>query len=350
VGYHYLTDNYGATEHTLAIPTQWLIPLQSENFYTNFNFYYQKTNFGIDSLNTAIGDTGSAPSFFTAQFLPKIQSNFGDLYFTVGLNIYSNSESKTGENPNNKTRIYFFPELTADIEIVPNILAAYAGWTGTLDNNNIWSLKEQNPYINPFVQLQATATHNIYVGVKGKITNNLVYNLQGKYNLIDNMPMFYRDPLNYTNGLGFDVIYDKAQVLGLFGEIKLETNIGLNVAGFVDYRSYQVKNHDFAYHLPNLKSGVIVDYNWKEKITLTTNITYVGERTAFDHSLFTTGITQRNPILAGYVDVRLGAEYKYNKNLSAFFDITNLLSQRYQTWYGYPTQQIRFLVGLSYRF
>jgi len=350
IGYHYLTDNYGAQEHTLDIPTQWLIPMQNEDFYTDFNFYYQKTTYGIDSLTTAIGDTGSSPSFFTAQFMPKIKSNFGALYFTVGLNIYTNSESKTGENPENKTRVYFFPELTADIEIVPNVLAAYAGWTGELENNNIWNLKQRNPYINPFVQLQATATHNIYLGIKGKITNNLVYNLQAKYNLVDNMALFYRDPLAYFNSKGFDVLYDNAQVSGLFGEIKLETNIGLDVAGFAQYNSYQMKNYAHAYHLPNFKSGVIVDYNWKEKVKLTTNITYVGERTAFDHSLFETGVTPRNPILGGYMDVRLGAEYKYNKNLSAFFDITNLLSQGYQVWYDYPVQQIRFLIGLSYRF
>ncbi len=350
VGYHFLSDNYGTTEQTFSLPTQWLIPLQNEDFYTDFNFYYQNTTYGIDSLTTALGDTGSSPAFFTAQFLPKIKSNFGMLYFTVGLNIYTNSESRTGENPENKTRVYFFPELTFDLDLVPNILAAYAGWTGTLENNNIWSLKEQNPYINPFVQLQATATNNMFIGVKGKITNNLVYNLQAKYNLVDNMAIFYRDPRTFLSSKGFDVIYDKAQVVGLFGEVKLETKIGLDIAAFAEYRSYKLKNLAFAYNVPNIKSGVVIDYNWKEKITLTTNITYVGERTAFDHSLFTEGTTPRNPILGAYVDVRLGAEYKYNQNLSAFFNVTNLLSQRYQTWYGYPTQQIRFLIGLSYRF
>jgi len=54
--------------------------------------------------------------------------------------------------------------------------------------------------------------------------------------------------------------------------------------------------------------------------------------------------------LKGYVDLRLGAEYRYNDDLSAFINVTNLLSQNYQTWYSYPTQQIRFLMGLTYRF
>ncbi|MCT4623985.1 MAG: TonB-dependent receptor, partial [Schleiferiaceae bacterium] len=164
------------------------------------------------------------------------------------------------------------------------------------------------------------------------------------------MPLFYRSPLTYANSKGFEVVYDNAGVVGLFGELKLNTSIGLDLAAFAEYNKYNMKELSHAFHRPELQTGVIVSYNWKEKIVLTTNITYIGERTAFEHSLFENGVTTEYPILAGYTDVRLGAEYRYNKNLSAFFNVTNLLSQNYEIWYGYPVQQIQFLVGLSYRF
>jgi hypothetical protein len=350
LNYHFLGDNYGLAEHILNIPTHWLFPVQNEDIYTDLNFSYQKTQYGIDSINTALGDSGTAPSFFTVQFLPKIQSSFGRLYFTVGLNINTNTENSTYDNPGGKTRVYFYPELTADLAIVPSVLAIYAGWTGELQNNNTWSLKSENPFINPFVQLEATSTHRIYAGFKGKITNNLVYNLQAKYLMVNNMPLFYRSPLTYANSKGFEVVYDNAGVVGLFGELKLNTSIGLDLAAFAEYNKYNMKELSHAFHRPELQTGVIVSYNWKEKIVLTTNITYIGERTAFEHSLFENGITTEYPILAGYTDVRLGAEYRYNRNLSAFFNVTNLLSQNYEIWYGYPVQQIQFLVGLSYRF
>ena len=350
VNYHYLMDNYNTKEQTLNIPTHWMLPVQDEDIYTDLNVYYQKSAFGIDSINMEAGDTGTSPSFLQLQFLPKIKSNFGRLYFTVGLNINTNSETRTVAHPTGKTRVYFFPELTADIAIVPSVLAAYAGWTGSLTNNSIWSLKNENPYINPFTNMQATSENRIYAGVKGKITNNLVYNLQAKYLLVDNMALFYRSPLTYASSKGFDVLYDDAQVISLFGEVKLETSIALDIAGFVQYDGYNMKTYAYAYHMPNLKTGVIATYNWKEKIVLTTNFAYVGERTAFDHSLFENGATTEYPILKGYIDLRLGAEYRYNDDLSAFINVTNLLSQNYQTWYSYPSQQIRFLIGLTYRF
>jgi hypothetical protein len=350
VNYHYLMDNYNTTEHTLDIPTKWLFKVQDEDIYTDLKVNYQKSAFGIDSINMLAGDTGTSPSFLQVQFMPKIKSNVGRLFFTVGLNINTNSETRTFTNPTGKTRVYFFPELTADIAIVPSVLAAYAGWTGSLTNNSIWSLKNENPYINTFTNMQATSENRIYAGVKGKITNNLVYNVQAKYLLVDNMALFYRSPLTYASSKGFEVLYDDAQVISLFGEVKLETSIALDIAGFFQYDSYNMKNYAHAYHMPNLKTGIIATYNWKEKIVLTTNFAYVGERTAFDHSLFENGTTTEYPILKGYVDLRLGAEYRYNDDLSAFINVTNLLSQNYQTWYSYPTQQIRFLMGLTYRF
>ena len=350
VNYHYLFDNYNTKEHTLAIPTEWLLQVQDEDIYTSFNVAYQQSAFGIDSINNVMGDTGTAPSFLQLQLKPRIKSNYGRFYFTVGLNINTNTENKTMTNPEGKTRVYFYPELTMDVAIVPSVLAAYAGWTGELINNSIWSLKNQNPFINPLTDMQATSENRIYAGVKGKITKNLVYNLQAKYSLIDNMVLFYRNPLTYRTSKGFEALYDNAQVLGLFGEVKLETSIALDVAGFVEYNSYNMKNFEFAYHMPNLQTGIVATYNWKEKIVLTTNFSYVGERTAFDHSLFENGTTTEYPILNGYVDLRLGAEYRYNSDLSAFINVTNLLSQNYQTWYGYPVQQIRFLMGLTYRF
>jgi hypothetical protein len=350
VNYHYLMDNYNTAEQTLNIPTSWLFQVQDEDIYTDLNVYYQKSAFGMDSINMALGDTGTAPSFLQVQFLPKIKSNFKRLYFTVGLNINTNSENRTSAYPEGKTKVFFYPELTADIAIVPSVLAAYAGWTGQLTNNSIWSLKDENPFINTFTNMQATSENRIYAGVKGKITNNVVYNLQAKYRLIDNMVLFYRSPLTYATSKGFEVLYDDAQVISLFGEVKFETPIGLDFAGFAQYDNYNMKTFAHAYHLPNLQTGIIASYNWKEKIVLTTNMTYVGERTAFDHSLYENATTTEYPILKGYVDLRLGAEYRYNSDLSAFINVTNLLSQNYQTWYSYPTQQIRFLMGLTYRF
>ena len=166
------------------------------------------------------------------------------------------------------------------------------------------------------------------------------------------MVFFYRDPNTYNPQVGFQVLYDDTRIINFFGELKYENESGLTIGLFGDYNKYNLKNLSHAYHMPELKLGGILAYNFNDKIVATTNLTYVGSRKAFDPFLVITNPDMVNASneLPAYLDMRLGAEYRYNSNLSAFFNVTNLLTQNYQIWYGYPVQQIRFLLGISYRF
>jgi hypothetical protein len=49
-------------------------------------------------------------------------------------------------------------------------------------------------------------------------------------------------------------------------------------------------------------------------------------------------------------DVNIGAEYRYNKRLSAFIQFNNVASQSYQRWYNYPVQRFQVLGGVTVRF
>jgi hypothetical protein len=54
--------------------------------------------------------------------------------------------------------------------------------------------------------------------------------------------------------------------------------------------------------------------------------------------------------LGGIVDFNLGISYRYNKRVTAFFQLNNMLSQRYNDWYNYPVQPIQIMGGISLRF
>jgi outer membrane cobalamin receptor len=45
------------------------------------------------------------------------------------------------------------------------------------------------------------------------------------------------------------------------------------------------------------------------------------------------------------VDVNLGATYTFNRTLSAFAKLNNLLDSKYQQFYGYEVQGINFMFG-----
>ena len=85
-------------------------------------------------------------------------------------------------------------------------------------------------------------------------------------------------------------------------------------------------------------------YNIGEKILLKTDWFY--NSSVYAKSNDASGYTT----LKGWLDLNLGAEYIYRKNLSLFLKLNNLASVRYNQWYNYPTYRFNMMGGLSYSF
>ena len=50
------------------------------------------------------------------------------------------------------------------------------------------------------------------------------------------------------------------------------------------------------------------------------------------------------------VDVQVGADYQIKEDLAAFAEIHNLVNQKYQLYYDYPSIGFDVFVGIKYRF
>jgi outer membrane cobalamin receptor len=97
------------------------------------------------------------------------------------------------------------------------------------------------------------------------------------------------------------------------------------------------------YHLPKYELGAQARANFGEKIRLDGAVVLRGPRTTLS------GMLQEYDLPA-FMDVRLGAQYRYNSQLDAVIRIDNLLNQRAEWWMGYPVQGIRANLGLVYKF
>jgi hypothetical protein len=54
--------------------------------------------------------------------------------------------------------------------------------------------------------------------------------------------------------------------------------------------------------------------------------------------------------IKGYVDANISAEYKYNKKLSTFLSLNNLVNARIQRWQHTPTMGFWLMGGVTYSF
>jgi outer membrane receptor protein involved in Fe transport len=51
-----------------------------------------------------------------------------------------------------------------------------------------------------------------------------------------------------------------------------------------------------------------------------------------------------------FVDLNIGVDYRYSKNLSAFIQLNNLANNRYDRFVNYPVYGINILGGFTFTF
>jgi outer membrane cobalamin receptor len=50
------------------------------------------------------------------------------------------------------------------------------------------------------------------------------------------------------------------------------------------------------------------------------------------------------------VDIQLGCDYNFNEDLSFYAEVKNLIHNKYQIYYNYPSYGFQTFVGFKYRF
>lgn len=342
LGYRYLWDAFNTQENHIKATSDWVFPVKEEIVDLKFN---------IDHVATNFADSTSRFQFTHIQFAPEIKSEYKNVFFTFGLNVNINPRRlEIGDSVNEKLYSDFFPNILIDIPLVRNVLAVYGGIDGEMVNQNMHSLSQQNPFIGPVFALNPRRTFRYFAGVKGILAKNLHYNASLYHHSNKDLAIFYRDPSaeNFLRpALGMHVFYDDVDITGIKGEITYDNNKGLRIGGHANFRSFRMADLPDAFHLPRAIVGVEGSYLWREKIQGNINFNYVGARTAFNASEFPDN--PLNPQLNAFLDVRLGATFHYNDQLSAFVNISNFIASDYELYLGYNVQRFLAMMGITYR-
>jgi hypothetical protein len=344
LNYFFFTNNWQTNEHRLDLATMWHLPkeIKDQHLGTELNFFWQKTDMGL--LMQSYDQTN-------VQFLPKAKGKYAWFTYTIGLNFnFFNTRLNNIESVTNNFAVYFYPEIALGAELVRDVLGFFAGWTGNVSANGQYSLQQANPFVLPANNLTPTGRNKIYVGLEGAVAKSLSYKAEANYQLLSSLPLFFRSGDSLTMPVGnealpaFAVQYASGDIFQLRGELTYHAKNTV-VSAFGELFSYNFRNDIPAYHLPNLRIGLDAMHQIKQKIDLKAGLAYVGGREALpqDGILF-------QAEMKDIWDAYLGVGYNINNNLSAGIDITNLASQQYDIWLGYPAQRFRILINLMYQF
>jgi hypothetical protein len=329
--YYHLTDRYDIREDNIQLKATGSRFIRTEKI---------ELTLGVDyNHNAGPSDT----TFGTIVQVQPLFSKHGDkinIEFGGGMYIDASEE----------VAAYFHERFYVSYDFVNHILVPYLSLTGSYERNSMRTLTLANPFLltsESFKLKNTQRKHELTIGLHGSISSEIAYDVHvSRYELID-APFFVNT--NFTQDIfmnKFAVVYDNAIVQNIHGQIGWQKFEKIRVVGTGDWYHYAMAAEQHPWHTPTLRLSVLGQYNLEDRLLANLEVYYInGQYAKVPNGSAYTAVT-----LKGLVDINLGFEYRYTKFLSLFLNLNNIGAQRYQRWYGYPTQGFNLLGGLTYTF
>ena len=339
VDYRYTFDNTYAKEHFVG---------------AEYGLGYTQSWWGDKSHPQKIGvDVGGQYEFFGDHlYLLKANPYFemGDEFYKLHLGVRLD-----GVNPvqNGDQFLAVRPDVSGSLYVLNKKLEFYAGLNGGRKLTTYSDLITENPFVgNEYAMLAQNVKLGFDGGVRTNIAEVVDLHFGVRYRHTDNDPFFV--PMRYQ-AYQYDLVYDETYLTSVLADMRVKLRNGFTADMGFAYNNYVMTNEDCPWHRPKMEGKLKLTYDVNEKLAFNTTFLYMGERY---NKVWNNGpywMTKYPPQydvvkLKDVFDLSLGADYRFNDQLSAFAKLDNVLNQKYQLYYGYPVGGIQFFGGLKMTF
>jgi hypothetical protein len=350
--FSHFTDSFGSAENRFYIKPSLQFVVMDESINTNiivdyvggsFDKNYDNTN--TEPLKYGFTNFGIAPTFVMQE---------DDWTLNIGAAVFYSLDN---ENSNNK--LFIYPQVNASYKVVGDSMIFYAGAEGNLEQNSYLDFANENAFLSPTLNIAPTdKQYDVFAGLKGKLTNNVSYNIRGSYINERNKALFTSNDYNestanadYAFGNSMQVVYDDMRTLSFSGDLKanFSDNVTFGVSG--TFNSYTNDFQQEAWNLPEIKLNSNIDFNITPKWFAGATVFYVGERKDIQGNTDIVNVVAPSPIiLSSFFDVNAHVGYKYNDRLTGFIRANNITNQAYEKWLNYQVQGFQIVAGANYKF
>lgn len=341
-------DNQGSGENRFVIKSTIDIPINREEISTDIVFDYLGGSFDRDYFTT----NELKYNGFLVGVTPKYELKQDDLTVNLGFSGFYSNDTEAGDS-----KFYIYPAVTASYRLVNDILIAYGGVEGELIQNSYYGFATENPFVSPTLLIMPTdELYNAYIGLKGKVSSNMSYNISGHYLADRDKALFINNDItatsqNYSYGNSFGIVYDDVDTFSIAGEIDVDVNQNFKLGIKAEYFTYTTDSQEEAWNLPDVKGSLFLDYQINEHWFMGGNLFYVGERK--DRFFLNDPLVNTTPFtvtLDSYFDANAHLGYHIDDQFSVFAKVNNIADDGYQRWQNFPVQSIQFLAGATYKF
>lgn len=253
-------------------------------------------------------------------------------------------------------KIFASPNIAADVTVADKTVL-YLNAGGKINSNSAFELSQLNRYVNPWNSVQASRTWlDGIVGIKSGVGPGFWFDVFAGYKITDNDILFVQDGtspyINYSFADNFDT---KQLFAGAALKYSYQSLFEISLKGV--FNNWDVKSSsewldgptpEFeAYGRPKMELTSAIDIRPIDKLTISAKYYLATGRKTVDSHL----PPDRNLIdMDNINELNLTGMYSITPNVGVYGQLNNLLFQKYDLLYGYPTQGFNAMVGININF
>ena len=239
---------------------------------------------------------------------------------------------------------HFYPDIRATYPI--NDVVDFVGaLTGGMEKVSLQSLSNENIWIAPAVALSHTnKVFDLQAGLRVKAASNLLLGAGLSIAALKNMYFYVNDPSDTSK---FQTVYDDGATkrMNLYASVLYSHADIARVSLQGDYYGYNTSDDDIdAWHRPGYRVTFGASYNLFRKLIFNLDMIAQGNMKAYDWKAGKT-IT-----LDAAFDLNFRTEYLVSDTFSAFINLNNITSNKYQVYLNYPVRGFQAMAGVTWKF
>jgi len=250
----------------------------------------------------------------------------------------------SGDTLKGSKGVHLYPAIHANYNALPGKVTLFGGIGGGMEKNTYRSFVQMNPYLGSNTMFSHTNKKiDLYIGSMGNLMGKLNYKVMLNYASYTNQFFFVNSA---TDSSKFTVKYDQANLFAFNGNLYYDLSKQWRAAAGLVYNSWKTSTLTQAWSRPPLQFSASVQYNLKQKIFIQAEMYYLSGIQGLNLESKNKNGVKQNSI----TDVNLKGEYRFSNSFSAFLELNNILSQKYQRYLYYQVKGFNVLAGLTYSF
>ena len=237
----------------------------------------------------------------------------------------------------------WLPNVYAEFKVQEKVFLVQAGWVGRYIKNTYRNLSAINPYLNTLTEQNNTKEIEYYGGIKATIGKHFNFNAKAGWLTYRDLPFFINDIA--TDEKSFLISNEtKVKNFRVHGDINYVNQEKFTFTAGVTFNGYTgMKVNNKAWHTLPMEFTSSLRWFAFDKLLLK------GDFYFFNGGNYLTKAGGSAP-LSGGTDLSAGAEYKINKQFSAWMNANNILNDKYERWHNYQVYGLNLTAGVLIHF